>query len=565
MLASFGGASSTPRRKSTRRSGKAPEIYCLPDRDTSHLELAPQSPNYPIVYWPSNNLPEVSPPSDRPEKQVATSDVRAADDQGSRANMPGPQIAYSPPLPWWRQRGTWLMAAGVMVLIIGGVLGSVLGLIVLRPAPTPSHPPGPGGGPGGGNTTTTTTTADAPKPPPTGTSKCSADAICTDQVAAVTTPLNVGEAGENLTVYLFARAADGSWQQASSAPGGGSYRGGWVSRGGEKFDRHPVAIGWIAGASSWGGGPTATVLGVSPTTKKLLAKHVGLGPGPGTATWIMDISYTPKGYPAQNHTAEAPGLCAVGTSRVDVWTRVEQTRDVPRDVPQNRTGPVLQHKWAEEEKYWTGTPLWEDSAGGFLVPNSRFSVVCRDIAGYHDMVVYGNGTEGNAAWHRQFDRTAWRDWQDLGGDYMPGTHPVLLEVSSQRFDFFGLGRDRHLYHWSWTSTTAWSVTEMLGDEKLVSLPAVAVSGAKKESVEVVAVGADGRLKHLSFRADTSSVAGAKWEDLGMVASSVPSLARVGSSGVEMVTTAADGSIWYATVDVTKGDGWTRAVWKPVAS
>lgn len=210
--------------------------------------------------------------------------------------------------------------------------------------------------------------------------------------------------------------------------------------------------------------------------KRLLAKHIGLATG--TATWIMDISHTPKGYPAQNHTGEPPGLCGVGTSRVDVWTRVEQTRDIPRDVPQNWTGPVLQHKWAEEEKYWMGTPLWEDSAGGFLVPNSRFSVVCRDIAGYHDMVVYGNGAEGNAAWHRQFDRTVWRDWQNLGCDYMPGTHPVLLEASSQRFDFFGMGRDRRLYHWSWTSTTAWSVTDRLGDEKLVSLSAVAVSGAK---------------------------------------------------------------------------------------
>lgn len=51
----------------------------------------------------------------------------------------------------------------------------------------------------------------------------------------------------------------------------------------------------------------------------------------------------------------------------------------------------------------------------------------------------------------------------------------------------------------------------------------------------------------------------------MVSSSAPSLAKVGSSAVEMVATAADGSIWYATVDVTRENGWTRAIWKPVAS
>lgn len=150
------------------------------------------------------------------------------------------------PLPRWRRRSTWLVAAGVLVIIIGGVLGPVLGLIVLRQAPAPSLPLSSGGGSArGGNTTR----GDGPMPP-AGASKCSADAICMEQVAAVTTPLNIGESGENLTVYLFSRAADGSWQRASSAPGGGSYKGGWVSRGGEKFDRHPVAISLIAGASS---------------------------------------------------------------------------------------------------------------------------------------------------------------------------------------------------------------------------------------------------------------------------------------------------------------------------
>ena len=219
------------------------------------------------------------------------------------------------------------------------------------------------------------------------------------------------------------------------------------------------------------------------------------------------------------------------------------------------------HKPVDKEADWEAADRWETTGAGDLVPSSRYGVVCRDSDSFHDLVVYANGTGGaHSAWHRQYVTPAWRDWTDLGGDYAAGTDPVLIEVSTQRFDFFGLGRDSRMYHWSWSAGSGYSKAESLGGDTFASVPAVALSGAKMDRVEVVAVGKDdGKLKHLGFAIDALAASAAKWEDLGVMADSAPSLVRNRAGDVEVVMTAVDGSVWHAT----SSGGWDKLAWRPI--
>ncbi|KAL8303048.1 hypothetical protein RB597_005314 [Gaeumannomyces tritici] len=489
--------------------------------------------NYPQAFTPSAVYPEFI-DSNYPEAVPIPAEKLVQSPGGhhyshhdgllaSQAGPPPPE-----PLPLWRRRRAWLVAVVVGLIVIGIVLGCVLGLVVFRR-------PGSGDAPAPASTSPSTPAVTMPS----GTSSCTSTMCAAQAVTAV--------AGGDGRAHLFARAPDGSWKQVSSVPGGGgdSY-GNWTSRGGS-FNGPPAVLAWTSAASTWGGGATVSLFGVSPSNKRTMVRHVGLGsPNGGVdATLFADV-----GMP-DSATTEPPTLCSPSNGRVDVWMRAP-------NVTLNKTAPGMIHKRIDNEASWEAV-TYEWSGAGDLVPASRFSIVCRDSDAFHDTVVYGNGTAGSSAWHRQFIPSNWGNWTDMGGDYAPGTDPVLLETSSQRFDFFGLGRDARLHHWSWSAGSGYSKTESLGGDTFASVPAVALSGAKKDRIEVVAVGKDdGRLKHLGFAID-SPVSTPKWEDLGAVANSAPSLVRTAAGAVHAVTTGVDGSVWYAS----SSNGWDKIAWKPI--
>ncbi|KAL8377988.1 hypothetical protein RB595_008601 [Gaeumannomyces hyphopodioides] len=407
--------------------------------------------------------------------------------------------------------------------------------------------------------------------PPSGTSRCISTAVCPGVLAAVVVgggnssgPASVRASAKPNTnedepvMHVLARsAADGSLKQSSSAARGGGYEsGGWVSRGGS-FESAPAAIAWATSANSapapLGPGPTLSVFVVSPVSKRMLVNHVGLGAMSNRSTGFRPISF-----PA-SEMVEPPAVCTRGRSRVDVWTRA-----------QPGSGPPLAHKAViDENEEWERTSWWDTTGAGDLVPSSQYAILCRDSpadAG-HDLVVYGNGS---SVWHRQYIHPAgWGAWKNLSGDYTAGTHPVLVEVSARRFDFFGLGADRKLYHWAWDG--GYTATETLpGSERFASVPAAVVSGADRDRIEVVAVGwDDGRLKHMTVwfegasRACATAAPCSEWEDLGIVANGPPVLGSMGAT-VEVVVPAADDSVWYATARARRGNGsWGKLEWRPI--
>lgn len=497
--------------------------------------------DYPEAFTPSlvypeyldSNYPEVVPAS--AEKQVQNSGGFYSQHDSllaAQAEPPQPE-----PRPWWRRKRAWLVAVAVGFVVIGVVLGCVLALVVFRR-------PGSGDAPASTAAPASPSSPASPSTPaptmPSGTSSCT-NAVCAAQ--AVTAVAG----GDNLA-HVFARAPDGSWKQASSGSGdGGDSYGNWTERGGS-WDGPPAVLAWTSAASSsWGGGATVSLFGVSPSEKRIRFKHIDLKARNGgvSASTFLDI-----GMP-DSATTEPPTLCSPRDGRVDVWMRAP-------NVTLNKTAPGMIHKRIDKEAVWE-TVTYEWAGSGDLVPASRFSIVCRDTDAFHDTVVYGNGTAGSSAWHRQFVASDWGKWTDLGGDYAPGTDPVLLQVSLQRFDFFGLGRDSRLHHWSWSTGSGYSKSETLGSDTFASVPAVALSGAKKDRIEVVAVGKDdGRLKHLGFGLDAPTSA-AKWDDLGAVANSAPSLVRTAAGAVHAFTTAVDGSVWYAS----SSNGWDKITWKPI--
>ncbi|KAL8369736.1 hypothetical protein RB595_000189 [Gaeumannomyces hyphopodioides] len=495
--------------------------------------------DYPEAFAPSTVYPEVvdsSYPEAVPasaEKQVQSPGGFSSQYDGLLAAQAGPP--QPEPRPWWRRKRAWLVAVGVGLVVIGIVLGCVLGLVVFRRPGSADAPAAPASSSAPASPSTPAATM------PSGTSSCTSTVCAAQAVTAV--------AGGDGNAHVFARAPDGSWKQASSGSGdGGDSYGNWTSRGGS-FDGAPAVLAWTSSASStWGGGATVSLFGVSPSSKRIMVKHVGLGSRNGAAA--ASTIFTDIGMP-DSATTEPPTLCSPNNNRADVWMRAP-------NVTLNKTAPGLIHKRVDKEADWE-VVTYEWSGAGDMVPASRFGIVCRDSDAFHDTVVYGNGTAGSSAWHRQFVASNWGNWTDLGGDYAPGTDPVLLETSSQRFDFFGLGRDSRLHHWSWSAGSGYSKSESLGSDTFASVPAVSLSGAKKDRIEVVAVGKDdGRLKHFGFGIDAPASA-AKWDDLGAVANSAPSLVRTAAGAVHAVTTAVDGSVWYAT----SSNGWDKIAWKPI--
>jgi hypothetical protein len=237
--------------------------------------------------------------------------------------------------------------------------------------------------------------------------------------------------------------------------------------------------------------------------------------------------------------------CAVRGSRPDLFTSVDQ------DIAHNfGSGAGFDDGWSvASDSQWT-----RDVSFGTKIL-SRPGLLCRSSPFLHDLVVYG---ADGAVRHTQYsDATTWTPSVSRGGKFVG--EPVVVEVNGERLDFFGIGEDKHMYHFTWTKDGGYTPLDDVGGS-FQSVPSVAVTGSGSR-VDVVALGTNDRLQHRVLRGfDWAS----EWEDLGVFGNSAPLLANITRTQPEKVAVfvvGVNGEVNQTTWSASSDLSWKSLVWK----
>jgi hypothetical protein len=235
-------------------------------------------------------------------------------------------------------------------------------------------------------------------------------------------------------------------------------------------------------------------------------------------------------------SGSAPTACNVlagGNDRADVFMRSPSGTGILHDWWDSPNA-----EWADQNQ------AWDSSANGDAA--SLPGVVCRDSAVQHDMVIYN--LENNTVQHNQWNIT-WKGWHTLGGSFVGD--PVVVSPSSSRFDFFGLGTDKAIWHFSWNTTAGYSDLESLGGE-FESVPSVVATSSDR--LDIVAVGTDDKLKHRAYIGMTPSPV---WDDLGEFSNSAPLLVSLGGDSISVFAIGRDNDLLSATWTISDDETWTN--------
>ena len=195
---------------------------------------------------------------------------------------------------------------------------------------------------------------------------------------------------------------------------------------------------------------------------------------------------------------------------------------------------------------------WESFDRGGSI-GSSIAVVCRNGDQAQDMVMYQRGTRSAAHLQWVAFKGGLTSWNDRGGSF--SGEPVLVSMSltepNNRVDFFGIGQDRHIHHFSWTLSGNYTPMEDIGGN-FSSMPAVVVTTSGR--LDVLAVGTDNLLKH---RAYIGGKWDSPWENLGVVANSAPYAVALPSSPyrIGVFVLGKDNDVQMATWEVTADASW----------
>lgn len=301
----------------------------------------------------------------------------------------------------------------------------------------------------------------------------------------------------------------------------GTTPGGWSSLGGQ-FRSQPAAVYWNDS------NPTINVFASAAAGGNVAVKNLTGG------TWSSDWRSMNK------VAASAVGACRLvggGMDRADIFVRSTggTTKEVVHDwwdTPKTIWADLSQAQWDSTEK--------GDAAGA---P----AVACRDSLIEHDLAIYDRST--GTVQHNQWNATSggWKGWESQGGSFVGD--PVLVSPSSSRVDFFGLGSDSALWHFSWTESDLYSTLDSLGGE-FESMPAVVATSSGR--YDIVAVGTDDKLKHGVF---TGSSMSGDWEDLGVFSNSAPFLYPVTSSQLGLFILGEDDDVLFSTWTISDDTAW----------
>ncbi|KAH9436510.1 hypothetical protein MCOR27_010148 [Pyricularia oryzae] len=460
--------------------------------------------------------------------------------------------------PLMRRRRTWILLCTVVLAILGVVLGVVFG-VVLRKQNNDGDSSNSNRGevaPGNGN-------GSAEPPPDTSALKAvpkCAESFCPQSLNGLVESYTAVD--QSPTIHLLVRDRVADIQYMASAPGGKSFPNKWRSYGNSGFYPDTLASTFL----SINGRHSISFFGLVSGSPVASFDHV--------AYRTIDIA---NGSASDAIYLGNDGLVARSAPVVCAPPNSDMNGAPPTDMSIFKRGQFSRDKNGDPASIWWrfshGTPgTFHDKyihEVADIVPDSMPNVppglACRDGPTMrHDVVVYSNATDGFAAYHEWYDfrNFTWSKSHKVGGTFKQGTRPILVEVSKDRFDFFGIGADDAMHHFTFEQqgNPQYSKMESLGGSFASNAAGVAM-GAARDRVDVVAIGkGDGRLKR---RALVGTRWDAEWVDLGVTASSVPRLMRIADDELIITIVAADKTVWYSEVKI-QGDGsWSELKWQAI--
>ncbi|KAK6071400.1 hypothetical protein SCUP234_09714 [Seiridium cupressi] len=408
-----------------------------------------------------------------------------------------PVESYSQQPRWYKRKKAWVMAALITLVMIGVILGVVYGVYSRK--------------------SNDSSTAPLKIPDPCKASLCDGT-ICAQILSAAIydDPWDNG-------VDLFTIAKGGDlWYLSAQARG----TGGWISLGGD-FQSQPVAV-------VWNSSQRLDVFGVHSSNGVIYKSFEGnewsgwRGLG-GKATSGVSACHS------QYHT-----------DRPDIWTLISGA-----DGPE-----VINNYWDTDVNDWAdngthpGGHTWQSTLdqAPYRTTNSTPAVVCRNDEIMHDVVMYDRDT--STVLHRQWSssHSKWLDWNDRGGSFIG--EPVVVSPSDDRIDFFGIGRDYAMYHFSWSNSSGYTDLENLNGS-WASIPSVVKMS--DERLDVVALGTDGNLKQ---RALVGLDWQKEWQDLGVMARSAPLAIRFNStSSIGIFALGSSGELLRGDYEINTDGSW----------
>ncbi|KAI0155209.1 hypothetical protein GGR57DRAFT_92125 [Xylariaceae sp. FL1272] len=282
-------------------------------------------------------------------------------------------------------------------------------------------------------------------------------------------------------LHVFAIGNDTAmWTRAFD---GDSWTGEWASLGGSFASQPSVVV--------WANGSRITVFGLDSGAFDTVSKE--RRDGEWSDTW--------RSMNGSGSAAISSCHVVADYDRADIFTRSIYAR-----------ANIVHDWWHVPLGDWWGQHLpWDPTIGG--TSKSAPAAVCRNSTIFHDLVIYDEAS--GSVMHDQWDNKTekWIGWENRGGSFVG--NPVLVSPSESRVDFFGIGTDGGMYHFSWDEESSYSELEALGGN-FSSIPSVIVTTSQR--LDVVAVGTDDKLKH---RALINSTWILDWEDMGVFANSAP--------------------------------------------
>ncbi|KAM7192605.1 hypothetical protein V8F20_008814 [Naviculisporaceae sp. PSN 640] len=365
----------------------------------------------------------------------------------------------------------------------------------------------------------------------------------------------VNTTSEDKKLFVFARGNGAiyfNWAQVADL----SSTSGWPSEskwsalvgGGAQFISQPSAMAWNLG-------DRVSVAAVTDKTKMVQMTSFKLDPnGPN--------NFTVDGWQDLGGPVDSPlATCAINGTRGDFYAVGGR---IFLHNMSHRNGTVDMWKHPQQ----MGNATWDGGDDLGFNQTAKPGVVCRQSEWVHDLVFYDEeGAVRHGMWAWKVPGDHWTPYVNLGGKFKGD--PTVIAAGADRVDFFGVGEDKSMYHWTWTEAGNHTKLENLGGSfhstasaMATGLSSPAEAAPEDVRIDVVALGTNDHVFHRVLRGTTWV---SDWEDLGIEGNSAPTLVHYGDSSegperVGVFVVGYDNQVHQATWEVTDEPSWKDLKW-----